>query len=309
MMVPAFDSASFAMEVGEVSDLIESEFGLHVIRLEERSSPAFDEIGPDYRQQVLSDWVLEAETFFLDQLMANANVEIRDGAAARVREITADPTTVTARNASDALVEFGGGFYTVGDYRDFVVGQPTELRSQVQVAIDEQLDTFLSDLVRDRLLIAEAERRGITIRPLELEQVELEIKAQYESYGDALQLGSIRTQGSESMRAAISREVWSLLEGVVAGEKELLPLGPLSVPIRNHYGAQIFPAGVAAGAARVAELRTAQAEVVVPDIVAPPTSVPPAQAPSVEPAPSGGTPPAEPPPVTPSADGSPGEED
>jgi hypothetical protein len=97
------------------------------------------------------------------------------------------------------------------------------------------------------------------------------------------------------MQDAVSREVWSLLEGVVAGTRELLPLGALSVPLRNHYTAEISPEGVAAATARVGEVRSAAPEVVVPDIVPPPAqSAPGTEAPPAETAPGAGTPPAEP---------------
>jgi hypothetical protein len=294
MMVPAFDSASFALEIGDVSDIVETEYGLHIIRVEERVSPEFEEIAFNYRQQVQTQWVTDAETVFLDQLVTAADVQIQDGAAQRVREITANPTVeLSGPDAAESLVIYEGGAYTVGDYRDFVLAQPIELRGQVQMALDEHLDGFLRDLVRDRLLIADAERRGIEVRPLELEQIELEIKTQFETFGESLQLGAIEPEASESLEDAVAREVWSLLEGVVAGERELLPLGALSVPLRNHYGAELSPEGVSAATARVAEIRAAEPEVVVPDIV-PPGGDSAGAAPPTEGAPGQGTPPAEP---------------
>ena len=42
-MVPAFESAAFALEVGQVSEIVQSPFGLHLIKVEERK----DEILPE----------------------------------------------------------------------------------------------------------------------------------------------------------------------------------------------------------------------------------------------------------------------
>lgn len=35
-MVPAFESAAFGLQPGEMSDIVESPFGLHLIKVEER---------------------------------------------------------------------------------------------------------------------------------------------------------------------------------------------------------------------------------------------------------------------------------
>lgn len=76
-MVPAFEEAAFALEVGEISEPIESEFGWHVIKLEERgetSPPAFEELASQIRQQVFQQRYRTA----VDALRAEATVEYLD---------------------------------------------------------------------------------------------------------------------------------------------------------------------------------------------------------------------------------------
>jgi peptidyl-prolyl cis-trans isomerase C len=79
MMVPEFDAAAFAMKVGEVSDVIETQFGYHIIYKadhEEAGAAEFDETREQIRDLLRHARRGEAMTVYVEELKAKAKIEI-----------------------------------------------------------------------------------------------------------------------------------------------------------------------------------------------------------------------------------------
>lgn len=77
--VPEFEAALATLDVGEVSDLVETEYGWHIIKVEEkrdeRTKP-LDEVSVQIEQQLLQERNVEAYQEFLAEIRATAEIEI-----------------------------------------------------------------------------------------------------------------------------------------------------------------------------------------------------------------------------------------
>jgi len=79
MMVPEFDTAVFAMKVGEVSDIIETQFGYHIIQKtdhEQGGEVDFDDVREQIRDLIRHSRRGAAMTRYVDELKAKSNIEI-----------------------------------------------------------------------------------------------------------------------------------------------------------------------------------------------------------------------------------------
>jgi peptidyl-prolyl cis-trans isomerase C len=78
MMVPEFDQAAFSMKVGEVSDIIETQFGYHIICKtdhEEAGAAEFDDVREQIRDLIRHARRGEAMTVYVEELKAKAKIE------------------------------------------------------------------------------------------------------------------------------------------------------------------------------------------------------------------------------------------
>ncbi len=79
MMVPEFDQAVFSMNVGEVSDIIETQFGYHIIYKtdhEAAGEPDFDQVREQIRDFLRHARRGEAMTAYVEELKSKAVIEM-----------------------------------------------------------------------------------------------------------------------------------------------------------------------------------------------------------------------------------------
>ncbi len=83
-MVKPFADAAFDMNVGDVSDIVETQFGYHIIKVTDKkpaSKKSFDEVKGDIRMQLEGKQRSEATRKYIDALKAKANIKYADGFA------------------------------------------------------------------------------------------------------------------------------------------------------------------------------------------------------------------------------------
>jgi parvulin-like peptidyl-prolyl isomerase len=73
-MVPPFEQAAFSLPLNQISEPVKSQFGYHIIKVEERTSKNFDEAKPDLEKQLGPQLTRDA----LDNIRKQAQVTIDD---------------------------------------------------------------------------------------------------------------------------------------------------------------------------------------------------------------------------------------
>lgn len=173
-MVSEFETAAFALQPGDISDVVESPFGYHVIRLEDRRLTAvYDKTA--FREHWVKSRRQDAVREYVDQLSRTACVEVVSGAEVVVRELAQRPPhSLRGKAARKTLVSYHGGHVTAAEMAVVLHDENSKRLAEIAVASNELLRGFLKDQALRKLVWATANplstRRGVIPRRWSAEQ-------------------------------------------------------------------------------------------------------------------------------------------
>ena len=258
-MVAPFEQAVLALEPGEVSDVVTTPMGLHLIRLEDRRVQGFEDLSTQYRRQVQGRMVQEAESVFVAGLLDRVDPVVSEGAFAILREIAGTPgARLSGRAERRTLIEWDGGGVTVSDARQLLQLESIQLRTQVAEGSDEELDDFLQSLARRELLIRAAEAEGLRPERDSVDVLVDDARTQLREATRVLGLLRLDQAPGEARDVAISRAVEEALADILSGATQVVPLGMVGFQLRDGRSSAIVETGVGAVIVGVAEIRTAR---------------------------------------------------
>jgi peptidyl-prolyl cis-trans isomerase D len=240
--VPAFDSAGWSLQPGQVSGLVETPFGYHIIKRPSMEEARSRLIG--YLQQRAG---IRLDSLYMDSLATANKIEVLSGAPAAMRQAADAPDQ--SRKSDKALVKYTGGALTVKDYLRWLRALPPQYNQQLQEANDSVLNRFARILTQNVLLLREADANKIAIAPTEWTA----LKQQYEGQLDTLKR-EMDLQGGDLTDSSIALDEREKVAGLkveryfdqlIEGKSRLRPLpSALATLLRERLPYTIHEAGV-----------------------------------------------------------------
>ncbi len=162
-MVADFENAVLALKPGEISPVVRTSFGFHVIYRK-----PYSEVAGEVQAQANQRGMVVAESLYLAKMEQAAGVKLSDNAAGTVKDIARNPIGFRTNNTT--LAEFKGGKLTAARLADWVAAYPpqAQLRPQLIAAPDSIATKFVDQIVRNELLLKMADSAKIAVDTAEL---------------------------------------------------------------------------------------------------------------------------------------------
>ena len=151
-MVKEFDEATAALKPGEISPVIQTQYGYHIIR-----RPLYSEIKPQFTSALARSGVQVAENAYLEGLEKSNKVEVKPGTGAAIRAVVEYPSGHMKDNT--VLATSSLGKFTAADLARWMETFPpqAQIAERVKTAPDSLLPTFVKNFVRNELVLHAAD--------------------------------------------------------------------------------------------------------------------------------------------------------
>lgn len=286
-MVPAFEQALVALKPGQISQPIHTQFGWHIIY-----RPTYDEVKGDVAKAAGGKVAQKAESLYIAQLDSSIHLKMAPGAVTLVRAVGKDREL--HKSDRTPIATYTGGEFTASRLAKWLEMFPPGARAQLQVAPDSQIPLMVRSVVRNEVIIRQADSAKITLDSSETNGV----RHGYEQVitNAWTQLGVDPRALADSAKAPAQREAIAAAH-VDAYLDKLLTMSvryvdipaPVDAALHDKYDSKIVDAGVDRAFALATQLRKSSDSAHAAS--APPSAVPlPGGTPSPAGGPAGGAP-------------------
>ena len=244
MMVPEFEQAVVALQPGQISPLVQTQFGYHIIQ----RSP-YSEVAQDFANEYRQIATQKAESTYLAKLEEAGRVQVKSNAASVVKKIAANPEAY--RQDRTVIATSSAGDLTASRMMQWINSYPpdAQLRAQLQQAPDTLIPRFVRNVVRNELVLKQADSAEIDVSPEELTALRAAFSQAVHGIWQGLRLSPDSLAASAATTAERERvagqRASEYLERVVNNQAQYVPIpAPVQSMLRDKYEYKVNSAGL-----------------------------------------------------------------
>lgn len=277
--VTPFDSAGWMLQPGQISGVVTSPFGYHILR-----RPPFAEVKTQIQQYMEYQAGRRLDSLYMDSLATARHLKIKSSAASSLRASLDDIDG--NRTNTRALATFDGGALTVREALRWTAAMPDQMAAQLKSATDTQMTGLIRALAQNIMFVDEAKANGANVTPVEFAALRQSYLAGLDTLRATLGLTATIIDSSASPadrdRAAMAQVSGYFLRLLRREAQARAIPGPMVAYLRDALPYRVKTAGVA----RAAEIALARRDSL--QLATPSSSVQPPLPPGMQPVPPAG---------------------
>lgn len=254
-MVAEFDAGILSVAPGQVTGVVESQFGYHIIRRH-----TWAEIADQFPQQYQQIAAQRAESTYFAGMEKAANVQVRASAPKLVKAIAEDVDAY--RDDKTVIATARSGDLTAARLAQWMAAFPaqTRMRQQVVQAPDSLIPMFVKDYVmRNELLLRAADSAKVTLDSADVAEVRNAFRARVMEVMSTLNLApSQLAEGADkaARESLAATRVDEYMGKMVRNEAQYVDVAEqIALVLRSRYESRVVPAGVDRVLAEATKLR------------------------------------------------------
>ena len=253
--VESFENAAFALAPREISEVTQTTRGFHVIR-----RPPLEEVREQFQRELQVRLRERSDSAYIGELVQRWDIQVNSAVAGAVRQAARDP--IRGMDSHKVIGTYVGGRFTVSDFVRWLWGFSPEIQKRLTAAPDDQVVQFVESLMRNQVLVMEAEEDGVGLTDEDVAEFKDRLMRRLALLRAAMRIAPDSLDAAantELERYSIaSLRVDEYLEATAKEERRFIPIPSyLANLLREEHSWRVIPAGLERVLDRARELRSA----------------------------------------------------